>query len=159
MNRKPLYQNLNVTLLENWRMASVCALYEGFNNQIRSAKIAHCVMQTVNLLIIISLVQGCSLNYVDSYGANHTIGFAHVIQKKQSKDNAVANIHQIKAIGVYFISMEQSSSFGIGYTNSYEISVDEDNAVSLDVRESNPADLNFMSMKSLIERGNDNGVN
>ncbi len=109
--------------------------------------------RTGNMLALVLMLQGCAINYVDSSGATHTIGFAHVVQKKEKKNNAVANIHQIKAIGVYFLSMEQNSSFGIGYTNTYEVSVEEDSALSVQMKESDPVNLKFNTTNSLIEQG------
>ncbi|WP_257325741.1 hypothetical protein [Pseudoalteromonas rhizosphaerae] len=111
-------------------------------------------MKRVGAILSVTLMlQGCAINYVDSSGANHTIGFAHVIQKKEKKDNAVANIHQVKAVGVYFLVMEQSSSFGVGYTNTYEVVIEEDNALSLELKESNPINLKFKTTNSLIKQG------
>lgn len=76
------------------------------------------------------------------------------MQKKIENDNnAYANIHQVEALGAYFISMEQQSSIGIGYTKTYEISVSEDEAISFSMDKDKPGTIQFESTQQLLQKG------
>lgn len=102
------------------------------------------------------MIEGCAINYVDSDGANHTLGFAHVVQHKVPSGSSEANIHQVKALGFYFLEMGQQSSIGFGYTDTYEVSIEENRAIDLRIDKRKPANIEFKATHSLLKKGGNN---
>lgn len=111
------------------------------------------INKVLSIMVLSFMLSGCAISYVDSDGANHTIGLAHVVHKTETEGEAIANIHQVQAIGFYFIGMEQQSSIGLGYTNAFQVSVEEDNAIELLIDRDSPLNLEIETTSSLLRQG------
>lgn len=115
-------------------------------------------MVKLRLFLLISMIVlnlwGCAVNYVDQKGAHHTWGFVHMIDKALPVNGEeIANLHQVKAFGLYYLSMQQHASVGVGYVSAYEISVSQDQAVDISLDPLHPQSFEIRTFNAMMKGG------
>lgn len=110
----------------------------------------------VGIFILLSLeisFSGCAVQYVDSFGAQHSWGFMHVVTKTSNSNlHTITNLQQISTFGIYYTSLENRSSVGIGYLRSYGININDNSAVDILLDPDNPQNYRVKSC-SIIDGG------
>lgn len=103
------------------------------------------------LVVCLSLLSACALQYVDEHGARHIWGLAHTVVKETREARSEVVAQQVSAIGISILRLPEYAGFSVGYTRNFSIHISsaiEGGEISFSPDD--PTDFQYQNLMTLM---------